>query len=91
MPYSEQDMIDPGAKETLKWLLILVVFPLGGPLLGVFLRHRPAWQDATFALMCLMTINGFLSPGNWGLTLDSQEFYRGHTKGTTFILITHWG
>lgn len=84
MPYSEQDMIDPDAKETLKWLLILMVFPLGGPLLGVFLRHRPAWQNATFALMCFMTINGFLSPGNWGLTLDSQEFYRGHTKGYHF-------
>lgn len=77
-------MIDPNIKETLKWLLILVVFPIGGPLLGLFLRHRPSWQDAAFALMCFMTINGFLSPGNWGLTLDSQEFYRGHTKGYHF-------
>ena len=35
-------------------------------------------------MMCFMTLNGLLGPGNWGLTLASIESYRGHTKGYHF-------
>jgi hypothetical protein len=48
------------------------------------LKSRPGWQRIAFALMCFMTINGLLGPGNWGLTLGSIETYRGHTKGYHF-------
>jgi hypothetical protein len=51
---------------------------------GFFLRGRPGWQRAAFALMCFMTLNGLLGPGNWGLPLGSIEEYHGHTKGYHF-------
>ncbi len=34
--------------------------------------------------MCFMTLNGFMAEGNWGKTLGSIEWYRGHTKGFHF-------
>ena len=54
------------------------------PVAGLALKGRVAWQRAVFALMCFMTLNGLLGPGNWGLTLGSIETYRGHTKGYHF-------
>ena len=64
-----------------KLFLVLAIFPIGGTVLGVWLRKRPKWQYVVFAMMCFMTINGIFGPGNWGLTICSVEFYRGHTKG----------
>lgn len=58
-----------------------MVFPVGGILLGLWMRTRIKWQYAIFAIMCFMTINGIFGPGNWGMTICSVEFYRGHTKG----------
>ena len=48
------------------------------------IKGKPGAQRAIFGIMCFMTINGLLAPGNWGLTLASIESYRGHTKGYHF-------
>jgi hypothetical protein len=63
---------------------LLPLFLVAAPMLGLLLRDRPTWQRVAFALMCFMTINGLLGPGNWGLTIASIEKYRGHTKGYHF-------
>ncbi len=55
------------------------------PALGFALKGRRQWQLRVFGLMCFMTLNGLLGPGNWGLTLASIENYRGHTKGYHFF------
>jgi len=60
------------------------LFLLLAPALGVWLRGKSKWQLVVFGVMCFMTINGLLGPGNWGLTLASIESYRGHTKGFHF-------
>lgn len=60
------------------------LFLMLAPALGLWLKGKPKWQLAVFAVMCFMTLNGLLGPGNWGLTLGSIENYRGHTKGYHF-------
>jgi hypothetical protein len=61
------------------------VFLIMAPALGFWLKGKPKWQVRVFGLMCFMTLNGLLGPGNWGLTLGSIELYRGHTKGYHFF------
>ncbi len=68
----------------MKLLVVLPLFGVAAPLLGVALKGRERMQRCVFAVMCFMTINGLLGPGNWGLTLMSVETYRGHTKGFHF-------
>jgi len=70
--------------DLIKLAIVGPLFFLLAPLLGLWLRGKPKWQLGVFAAMCFMTINGLLAPGNWGLTLDSIETYRGHTKGYHF-------
>lgn len=70
--------------DYIKLALVGPFFFVAGPLAGVVLKNRATWQRAAFALMCFMTINGLMGPGNWGLTLGSIETYRGHTKGYHF-------
>jgi len=75
------------ALTTLDWIKLSVVGPLFfmlAPAFGFVLKGRVSWQRVAFALMCFMTLNGLLGPGNWGLTLASIESYRGHTKGYHF-------
>ncbi len=60
------------------------IFFILGPLIGFMIQGKPGAQRAVFGIMCFMTINGLLAPGNWGLTLASIETYRGHTKGYHF-------
>lgn len=60
------------------------IFFILGPALGFLLTGKPRAQLWVFGIMCFMTINGLLAPGNWGLTLMSIEEYRGHTKGFHF-------
>lgn len=71
-------------KEFLKVIMILIVFAGMGPALGVAIKNKPKAQDVVFAVMVFMSINGLFAPGNWGLTLQSIEFYRGHAKGFHF-------
>jgi hypothetical protein len=70
--------------DLIKLAAIGPIFLFLGPALGVLLKGRPRAQLGVFALMCFMTLNGWFAPGNWGLTLDSIEDYRGHTKGFHF-------
>ena len=70
--------------DYIKAAVVVPLFLLAAPLAGVAIRQRPGWQRVVFALMCFMTINGLMGPGNWGLTIDSIETYRGHTKGYHF-------
>ena len=70
--------------DLIKLAIVGPLFFMLAPAAGFFLKDRPGWQRVTFGLMCFMTINGLLAPGNWGLTIDSIEEYRGHTKGFHF-------
>ena len=70
--------------DLIKLAIVGPLFFLLAPALGLALKDRAGWQRAAFAMMCFMTINGLLGPGNWGLTLGSVELYRGHTKGYHF-------
>lgn len=70
------------------WVKLAILVPLFGvaaPLAGAWLKGRERWQQAAFALMCFMTINGLMGPADWGLTVASIETYRGHTKGYHFF------
>ncbi len=70
--------------DFIKLAILVPFFMVLAPLCGVVLKGRPSWQRFAFAMLCFMTLNGFLGPGNWGLTLGSIEAYRGHTKGFHF-------
>ena len=70
--------------DLIKLSFVGPVFFLLAPAAGLVLKDRLVWQRWAFALMCFMTLNGLLGPGNWGLTLASIESYRGHTKGYHF-------
>lgn len=80
-------MIKLPALTSLDYIKLAALGPLFlmlAPALGFWLQGKPKWQLACFGLMCFMTINGLLGPGNWGLTIASIENYRGHTKGYHF-------
>ncbi len=68
----------------MKFAVVLPLFGVAAPLAGFALKGKSGAQRWVFALMCFMTINGLLGAGNWGLTLGSIEWYRGHTKGYHF-------
>ncbi len=70
--------------DYIKAAIVLPLFFVLGPLGGVALKNRPVAQRVVFAIVCFMTLNGLMGPGNWGLTLGSIETYRGHTKGYYF-------
>jgi len=72
------------ALDLIKLILVAAIFLVAAPAAGVALKRKPNGQRLVFALMCFMTINGLFGPGNWGLTLFSIEWYRGHTKGYHF-------
>lgn len=79
--------IRPPPVPTLDWIKLAFILPVFfglGPLLGAAVKGRPGRQRWLFGLMCFMSINGLLAAGNWGLTLDSVELYRGHAKGYHF-------
>ncbi|MES2705561.1 MAG: O-antigen ligase family protein [Verrucomicrobiota bacterium] len=72
---------------TLDWIKLAFILPVFfgiGPLIGMAVKGKPKAQRWLFGIMCFMTINGLLDAGNWGLTLDSVEKYRGHAKGYHF-------
>ena len=72
---------------TVDFIKLAIVGPLFfmlAPAAGLVLKDRITWQRVAFGLMCFMTLNGLLNPGNWGLTIASIESYRGHTKGYHF-------
>ncbi len=71
--------------DLIKLAIIGPLFFMLAPLFGLWLKDKPRWQLGVFGLMCFMTLNGLLGPGNWGLTLGSIEEYRGHTKGYHFF------
>ena len=80
------DIILP-ALTTVDWIKLAFVGPVFfmlAPALGFAMKGKVGWQRVAFAMMCFMTINGLMGPGNWGLTLASIESYRGHTKGFHF-------
>lgn len=76
------------AKELIKAVLLGGVYFVGCPLLVVAFRRQPSLQRWAFALMCFMVIGGILGPMEFGLTLDSIEWYRGHAKGFYFYFHT---
>lgn len=88
------------AKEIIKAILIGGLFCVGTPLLAMMIKKRPDLQRAAFGLMCFMVIGGLLGPIEFGLTLNSVEWYRGHAKGFYFyfhtviglaLILVRWG
>ena len=73
-----------GAVDYIKLAIVVPIFFISAPLIGVVIKGKPTWQRVVFGMMCFMTINGLMAPGNWGLTIASIETYRGHTKGYHF-------
>ena len=70
--------------DYIKLGLLVPLFFGVAPGLGFWLKNRPKWQLAVFAVMAFMTIEGLFGPGNWAKTLHSIAHYRGHTKGYAF-------
>ena len=70
--------------DYIKFAILVPLFFMSAPALGFVREGKPDWQRIAFGLMCFMSINGLMAPGNWGLTLGSIETYRGHTKGYHF-------
>ncbi len=73
------------SKDFIKAGVLLLLYCVVAPLLGLFMSRRRRFQRWTFGLMCLMTIGGFLGPAEWGLTLAFDPFYRGHARGFHFF------
>jgi O-antigen ligase len=71
-------------KDLFKIILALVLYGGFGPLLGVMMASRRAWQRALFGFMIFMPT---LQPGRFTLMIGSIEKYRGHTKGYEISLI----
>ena len=71
-------------KDILKAIFLVVLFLGVAPLGGAMLRGRATAQRVIFGMLCFMTIGGLFGPSEWGLTLGSVEWYRGHAKGYHF-------
>ncbi|MEO6036483.1 MAG: O-antigen ligase family protein [Verrucomicrobiota bacterium] len=72
-------------KEIIKFGLLLFLYLVLPAILGFLLRGHRAPQRIAFFLMCFMTISGFLSASEWGLTLGFVPEYRGHARGFHFF------
>lgn len=72
------------AKDIFKLLVVLALFAGFAPAAGLWMRGRAKAQAVVFAMICFMTIGGLFGPAEWGLTLNSVEWYRGHAKGYSF-------
>ena len=72
-------------KELIKAALLLFFYLLVAPALGFLLRRKPGLQRVAFFVMCFMTIRGFFSAAEWGLTLGFDPDYRGHARGFHFL------
>ncbi len=71
-------------KDLAKLIAILGLLFIGAPVGGMVLSGNRNGQRVIFGLICFMTIGGLLGPAEWGLTLGSVEWYRGHAKGFHF-------
>jgi|GEM_PF-304347 len=71
--------------DILKLALILFLFSIVGPFLGLLIKNRPTIQKYVFAAMVFMTISGFLKPAEWGLTILFDPNYSGHARGFHFF------
>jgi hypothetical protein len=71
-------------RELIKVFALLFLYFGAGPILGLVLKGRINAQRVVFALMCFMTISGFMKAQEWGLTLMNDEDYRGHARGFHF-------
>lgn len=71
-------------KEIIKFGLLLFLYLVLPAALGFLLRGHRTLQRFAFFAMCFMTISGFLSAAEWGLTLGFVPEYRGHARGYHF-------
>jgi hypothetical protein len=72
-------------KDLIKAVLLLGMNFMGAPLLALIISRKRFLQRMVFALMCFMTISGFLGPAEWGFTLAFDQNYRGHARGFHFF------
>jgi hypothetical protein len=56
------------------------------PFVGLLIRKRPLAQRILFFVICFMSVEGILEPGEWGLTIE-PILYRGHERGFHFYFI----
>ena len=71
-------------KEIIKFGILLFLYLVLPAVLGFLLRGHRTLQRIAFFAMCFMTISGFLSASEWGLTLGFVPEYRGHARGYHF-------
>lgn len=65
--------------------ILFLVYVVFAPILALIIARRRQWQRWVFAVMCFMTISGFLKPAEWGLTVAFDPEYRGHARGFHFF------
>lgn len=75
------------AKEVIKGVIIFLVFFVAAPVAGVALKDKIKAQRMLWGIALFLSIGGLLGPVEFGLTLNSVEWYRGHAKGFYFYLI----
>ena len=69
-----------------KAVILLFIFCVMAPVAGFFMRNRRPWQKATFFLLCFLSVGGFFSAGDWGLTIH-PVLYRGNARGFHFYWV----
>lgn len=74
------------AKELAKFVILLLLFGGIVPAAAMALRGKDRAQAWIMAIIIFTTIGGLLRPAEYGLTLGSVEWYRGHAKGYHFYL-----
>ena len=72
--------------DLVKAVILLFIFCVMAPVAGFFMRNRRPWQKATFFLLCFLSVGGFFSAGDWGLTIH-PVLYRGNARGFHFYWV----
>jgi len=77
-------------KDLIKAFMLFNMYCVAAPLLGAYIKNNRRHQRIAFSIMAFMTMGGLFHATQWGLTLGSVEWYRGHTKGYHFYFQEFW-
>jgi hypothetical protein len=77
-------------KDLIKAFILFNMYCVAAPLIGAYIKNNRGYQRIAFSIMAFMTMGGLFHATQWGLTLGSVEWYRGHTKGYHFYFVEFW-